>query len=333
MKLLFIANPVAYRASQTDVPEVYARLARYPEIELFHADTSDIDGGDAIPAVRVPDDFAGEDLETLAALPRRARATDDFDLAFCRTLKPFPPGYIDALCEFDDRLLFVNDPRGIRRQLDPRFTLEAAGSVMPESLVSAEPEVLEAFVSRHGVAVLKTANSCGGRGVYRVERKAGDFVADNLVWGRRRFSDVEALLEALRESPDEEVLAMRFLSRVVAGDKRIVVVEGEIYGSYVRRSAAGDWIQNVSAGGYCEVSEVTAHEEAVVAATEPAYQAVGIRTLGYDLLQDDDGAWVVSEINAGNVGGFGRLEELGQGDATARLALWLMGFAKRGRSG
>lgn len=331
MRLLFIANPEAYRGSQTDVPQVYRRLARHPEIELFHADTLDIDGGDRIPAVEVPKDFGGEDLDPFSALERREHAPGDFDLAFCRTLKPFPSGYIDALCRISGGLRFVNDPQGIRRQLDPAFTLAAAGSVMPESLVSADPEELADFVLRHGVAVLKTANSCGGRGVYRVEFRDGELVVANLRWGRRRFADIHALRGALETSSDEAVLAMRFLPRVVEGDKRIVVVDGEIYGGYVRRSSAGDWIQNVSAGGQCEASEVTAHEVAMVTATEPYYRAAGIHTLGYDLLRDDDGAWVVSEINAGNIGGFGRLEALGQGDATAHLARWLIEFAARPR--
>ena len=330
MKLLFIANPEAYRGSQTDVPAVYRRLARHPAIELFHADTGDIDARDRIPAARVPDDLGGEDLRGLTSLVRRDCAPEDFDLAFCRTLKPFPPGYIDALCELADRLRFVNDPRGIRRQLDPTFTLEAAESVMPDSLVSAEPEAILAFLSRHTVAVLKTANSCGGRGVYRVECRGRELLAENLVWGCRRFADIEGLLGAMRGSSRESVLCMRYLPRVVEGDKRIVVVEGEIYGSYLRRSAAGNWIQNVSAGGRCEASEVTRREEAMVAATEPFYRAVGIHTLGYDLLRDDRGAWLVSEINAGNIGGFGRLEQLGQGDATGRLARWLIAFARRG---
>ena len=56
---------------------------------------------------------------------------------------------------------------------------------------------------------------------------------------------------------------------------------------------------------------VTEEDRLMVDATAPYYQQVGIRLLGYDLLLDNSGAWKISEINAGNIGGLFRLEYLG----------------------
>ena len=60
------------------------------------------------------------------------------------------------------------------------------------------------------------------------------------------------------------------------------------------------------------LDSVSERDRAIVAATAPAYSDAGIRLLGYDLLRDDDGHFVVGEINAGNVGGLFRLEGAGR---------------------
>ena len=104
---------------------------------------------------------------------------------------------------------------------------------------------------------------------------------------------------------------------------RVVVVDGEIYGGYLRRSADGHWVQNVSLGGGCELVPVGSTERVAIAATFQAYQRAGIHVLGYDFLRDDDGSWRLSEINAGNVGGLDRLEHLGVRGVTDRFVDWL----------
>ena len=109
----------------------------------------------------------------------------------------------------------------------------------------------------------------------------------------------------------ERVLLMSYLTRVTEGNRRIVVMDGEIFGTYIRRSKSGHWVQNVSFGSTCELMTITEEDRRMVEATAPYYQQAGIRLLGYDLLLDNSGTWKISEINAGNIGGLFRLEYLG----------------------
>jgi len=115
----------------------------------------------------------------------------------------------------------------------------------------------------------------------------------------------------ITKDTSEPVLLMTYLPRVTEGDRRIVVMDGEIFGTYIRRSKNGHWIQNVSFGSTCKLMSVTEEDRILVTATAPYYQQAGIRLLGYDLLLDNNGTWKVSEINAGNIGGLFRLEYLG----------------------
>ena len=122
---------------------------------------------------------------------------------------------------------------------------------------------------------------------------------------------------------------MRYLKRVDEGDKRVVVVDGEIYGAYIRRSQSGHWVNNVSGDGECTLAEITDAEREAIAKTVGHYRDRGLHTLGYDFLMDNDGTWRISEINAGNIGGFARLELLTNKPVVERLISWMIEFAQR----
>lgn len=325
MRLLLVANPGAYRDTATDVPLGYARLAAHPVVELYHADTRDmLATGDAIRATPVPPGFTADDFHDLPHRSTVDYASTHFDLAFCRTLKPFPAGYLERLAERASSLRFLNHPAGIRRQLEPSFLLEAAGEFLPPSLITADEGLACRFQARHGAIVAKRVNSSGGRGVYRIAPLAdGAMHMDNIVEGERDFGGFSDLFAALSSGGTEPLLLMRFLPRVVEGDKRIVVVDGEIYGAYLRTSPRGHWVQNVAAGSQSRLAEVNDTDRRVVDATSGHYRGHGIHILGYDLLTDDDGQARVSEINAGNIGGLFRLETLGVTGITERFVRWL----------
>jgi glutathione synthase/RimK-type ligase-like ATP-grasp enzyme len=328
LRLLCIANPEAYKGTATDAPLSYAKLAAHDDIDLFHADTRHVLSEDErILAARIRPGFAPEDFQSLKGLSSDWFEPEQFDLVFCRTLKPFPGGYLDRLAKRSERLLFVNNPAGIQRQLEPDFFRDAAAGVCPDMVVTADAEVAKQFQATNGRIVVKRGNSCGGRGVYRVTPTGSDgFRIDNIVEGASPESDFGNWFSDLTLGGAQKAVLMRYLPRVVEGDRRIVAIGGEIYGSYLRTSATGQWVQNVSAGARCSLAEALPGDEAIVSSTSPYYSEAGIHFLGYDLLQDDDGVWRVSEINAGNVGGIFRLEELGITGVTDRFVGWLHQF-------
>ena len=330
VRLLCIANPSAYEGATTDIPLSYARLAAHPDIELYHADTSSMTDRTTgtIAAVEIPDGFEPNAFFALERAPTVSLRTDDLDVAFCRTLKPFFPGYLRALQRHTPGLLFVNDPAGIERQIQPGFMLDAAADWMPPALIPSSASDTLAFLREHGTIVAKRANSCGGRGVYRISND-GALLAENVLAGSQRFENVESLHEMLSASGSVAFLLMQYLSGVVRGERRVIAVDGEVYGGYVRRSTTGHWVQNLPMGASPAPTEVSADEHTLVSATSAAYKAHGIHVLGYDLLQDSDRSWRVSEINAGNIGGLFRLEDLGVEGVRDRFVDWLHRFAKR----
>jgi glutathione synthase/RimK-type ligase-like ATP-grasp enzyme len=332
LRLLCIANPARYASSVTDIPLSYARLAAHPRLELYHAETEAMmRREDRVQVVRVPVGFMPDAFRTLPERQTVALPLSHFDLAFDRTLKPFPDGFYHHLKRFAAAgLRFVNDPSGIERQLSPDFLLKAAAGRLPPMLLTADAAEAAGFFVTHGTLVAKRPNSCGGREVFRLTAKGdGSIATDNIVEGQRRYVDFEGLFRHLSRDGETPVLFARYLPRVREGDKRIVVVGGEPYGAYLRRAADGHWVQNVSRGGTCEIADVSDDDRALITETSRTYLGAGINVLGYDLLRNDDGGWLISEINAGNIGGLFRLEYLGVPGVTDRFVDWLRRFANQ----
>ena len=222
----------------------------------------------------------------------------------------------------------MNRPTGIQEQIQPDFFLRVAHRFIPDMIVTHDwAEALE-FFERYSVIVAKQSNSCGGRGVFKVWYEASQFKVDNLQLGTRAFPDFAQVMSYLLGPTVQPVQLMPYLSRVDQGDKRIIVVDGEIYGAFLRRSRSGYWVNNISGDGESFLAKITAEEQLAIEETVSQYQRRGLHTLGYDFLMDADGTWRLSEINAGNIGGFAQLERLTHEPIMDRLITWLIDFAQ-----
>lgn len=330
--LLIICNPQPYRDSFGDVPIFYHHLARNHRLNLFHINTehvlkSQLDSV-KIAAAKVEEDLTYEQFLKLGDRSTKLYELEQFDLAFCRSLKPFPDNYLTRLSDWEKQLLFVNSPRHKIEQIAADFLLKVAQEWIPETIVTSDYATALNFWLRHQTIIAKQANSCGGRGVYKIWYENSLFQVDNFNQGLNSFANFAEVLSFLTNKTQAPIQFVRYLKNVQQGDKRVVVVDGEIYGAYLRRSKSGHWVNNVSGDGECLLAEITDAEQEAISNTVEAYQIRGLHTLGYDFLLDDDGVWRISEINAGNIGGFARLEQLTQTPVMARFIDWLLAFSE-----
>ncbi|MGF1515338.1 MAG: RimK family alpha-L-glutamate ligase [Elainellaceae cyanobacterium] len=329
---LSICDPTKYSKPPLDVPTFYQRLSRDPRLNFCHIPVSNVfRAARTLPKIEVATSAGTLPYDAFVALGKRASEVKhlaNIDLVFCRTLKPFPPGYLDELSRWEQWTRFVNCPKTKKEQIRPDFLVKVARDFIPDALVTSNWQEAQAFFERHQVIVAKQVNSCGGRGVYKIWYEQGQFHVDNLLAGPQTFATFAQLMGHLQQA-SHPLQLHRYLHRVHAGDKRVVVVDGEIYGSYLRRSKGGHWVNNVSGDGECTLAEITADEISAIEHTVEAYRRRGLHTLGYDFLMDDDGSWRISEINAGNIGGFARLELLTGRPVMNRLIDWMIAFSQR----
>jgi glutathione synthase len=193
----------------------------------------------------------------------------------------------------------INDPSGILETGSKEFLLNFPEFTPAVRGVQSVAEV-RAFAAEHAI-VLKPLRDYGGRGLVKISGEAVEWDGESLT--------LEEFLEAARNRIEAgDYLAMEFLSRVTEGDKRILVVNGEILGASLRLPPPGEWLCNVARGGTSVPAEVTPEERTMIAAISPVLREKGVIIFGADTLVNDAGKRVLSELNTNSIGGFPQAE-------------------------
>jgi glutathione synthase len=105
-------------------------------------------------------------------------------------------------------------------------------------------------------------------------------------------------------------LAVRYLKNVRQGDKRIIVIDGQVMGASLRLPAEQSWICNVAMGGSSHYTEVAPEEIEIIQSIDPMLSSNGVVMYGVDTLVGDDGKRVLSEINTTSIGGLPQIAQL-----------------------
>ena len=179
-------------------------------------------------------------------------------------------------------VMVVNDPRSLRDCNEKLFTLSFPQCIVP-TLVARDAAELRRFTAEHGEVVLKPLDGMGGRGIFRV--KAGD-------------SNLNSMLETLlagdsRGEGRQLVVAQKFIPEISAGDKRILVVDGEPVPYALARIPQGDEFRgNLAAGGRGEGVPLSDRDRWIVAQVAPELRRRGLLFVGLDVIGD-----YLTEIN------------------------------------
>lgn len=212
---------------------------------------------------------------------RQIDLVKDVDVVLMRQDPPFDLSYITAthlLERLEGQTLVVNDPASVRNAPEKVFVLDFA-HFMPPTLIARRIEDVRAFHARHpGDLVMKPLHGNGGKAVIRIP-------ADG--------SNLGALIELFDNAWVEPHMFQPFLEEISEGDKRIVLVDGEIAGAINRRPGVGEFRSNLAQGGYAEATTLTAREEEICAAMGPELKKRGLIFVGIDVI---GGKWL-TEIN------------------------------------
>ena len=171
----------------------------------------------------------------------------------------------------------VNDPRSLRDCNEKLFALDFPQCIAP-TLVSRDAGELRRFVAEHGEAVLKPLDGMGGRGIFRV--KHGD-------------SNLNSMLETLLDGAHHFAIAQKYIPEITAGDKRILLIDGEPVPYALARIPQGDEFRgNLAAGGRGEGIPLSDRDRWIAAQVGPELVRRGLRFVGLDVIGD-----YLTEIN------------------------------------
>ena len=205
---------------------------------------------------------------------------EEADVILMRQDPPFDLGYITAthlLERIADQTLVVNNPVSVRNAPEKVFVLDFA-RFMPPTLVTRSLEEARAFLHRHGAIVVKPLHGNGGKAIFRVGPEG---------------ENLSALIEVFNQTWREPHMIQAFLPAVAEGDKRIVLVDGEVAGAINRRPGEGEFRSNLAVGGSAEKTELTPREREICEALGPELKKRGLIFVGIDVI---GGEWL-TEIN------------------------------------
>lgn len=226
----------------------------------------------------------------------------DIDVILMRQDPPFDLGYISAALLLDrlkGETLVVNDPREVVNAPEKMFVLDYA-RFMPPTLIARDMADIRAFQEKHGAIVVKPLHGNGGKAIFKVE-------ADG--------TNLSALSEMFDQTWPEPHMIQAFLPEVADGDKRIVLIDGEVSGAINRKPGKGEFRSNLAQGGYAEPCVLTPREEEICAAMGPELKKRGLIFVGIDVI---GGHWL-TEINVTSPTGIVAIDEFNGTDSSAMI--------------
>jgi len=221
-----------------------------------------------------------------------ARIVDlaEVDVIWLRQDPPFDMGYITTT-HLLDRLrgttLVVNDPFWVRNSPEKLLVLDYP-DLTPPTMVARNLEMLKAFKADHGDVILKPLYGNGGAGVFRLTPED------------RNLNSLYELFAGINREP---LIMQKFLPGVSAGDKRVILVDGEPVGGINRVPAEGETRSNMHVGGRPEATRLTEREREICAIIGPRLKEMGQIFVGIDVI----GGWL-TEINVTSPTGIQELE-------------------------
>ena len=194
------------------------------------------------------------------------------DVILMRQNPLFDMAYITAthfLEHLHPRTLVVNDPVQVRNAPEKLFVTHFP-DLIPPTLVTSNKEEIHAFRREHLDIIIKPLFASGGAGVFHLTP------ADE---------NLNALLEMLTHLyRDEPVIVQKYLPEVRMGDKRIVLIDGELGGAVNRIPLPGEIRSNVRVGGRTMRTTLSRRDHEICETIGPILKARGLVFVGIDVI-------------------------------------------------
>jgi glutathione synthase len=282
LKIAFIVDPLPKLKVEKDstVAMMAAAVARGHRLFACEQGQISLSGG------RVVGDFTeltltGEMPGWYRAGPPAEFALADFAAVLMRKDPPFDMEYVYStyLLEHAARqgARVVNDPRAVRDN-NEKYSITEFPALTTDVLVTRDPGRVRAFIATHGEAVLKLLDGMGGASIFRVR---GD------------DPNLSVILETMNQFGARTVMAQKYLPAIAAGDKRILIIGGEVVPySLARVPKSGESRGNLAAGGSGRAQPLSARDLEIARTLAPILLPRGLFLVGLDVIGDH-----LTEIN------------------------------------
>jgi glutathione synthase len=225
----------------------------------------------------------------------------ELDVVLLRQDPPFDMAYITTthlLERIHPKTLVVNDPAHVRNAPEKLFVLDFL-DLMPPTLVTRALADVQAFRAEYKDIIIKPLYGNGGAAVFRI--KPGD-------------ENLSSLVELFQTVFREPFMVQEFRPEVKDGDKRIILVDGEIAGALNRVPQAGETRSNLHVGGSAVPVDLNDRDREICARLKPELKRRGLIFTGIDVIGP-----YLTEINVTSPTGIRQVKAFGGNDIAAMI--------------
>jgi glutathione synthase len=215
------------------------------------------------------------------------------DAILMRKDPPFDMEYIYTTYILDraelDGALIVNAPEALRNINEKAYTAWFP-EFTPLTLITRSMDDMKAFLAEHGHIVAKPLEGMGGRSIFVIRK--GD-------------KNANVVFETLTEYGTRFAMTQVYVPEIMAGDKRILLIEGEPVPYALARVPSGDDNRgNMVAGAVATGQEMSARDREICDRVGPVLRDAGVLFAGIDVIGD-----YLTEVNVTSPTGIRELDK------------------------
>jgi glutathione synthase len=276
VKLGVVMDPIANINYKKDTTLAMLWAAQSRDWQLFYMEQGDLylDQGTAfakmapLSASRNPENWY--ELGDYCDAPLA-----ELDVILMRKDPPFDNEFIYStyILEAAERLgtLVVNRCQSLRDCNEKVFATQFPECCPPVLVSSAMPR-LRNFHQQHKDVIFKPLDGMGGSAIFRA---------------REDDPNVSVILETLTDNGRHSIMAQEYLPQISAGDKRILMINGEpVPYCLARVPLAGESRGNLAAGGSGRPQPLTERDQWIAGQVGPALREKGLLFVGLDVIGD-----------------------------------------------
>jgi glutathione synthase len=281
VKLLFIIDPPGSLKAYKDTTVAMMRAAQARGHEIHYCEQEDLSSNGRVTASAARLALADNDEDWYRAHGKERAGLDSFDAVLMRKDPPFDMEYLTSVwllsqAEREGARVF-NNPAAVRDHNEKLAILEFPQFIAP-TIATRDPAQVHAFIDEHNDTILKRLDGMGGESIFRVR-------ADD--------PNRNVIVETMTAQGARSCMAQRYLPAIKDGDKRILLIDGEVVPHCLARMAKlGETRANLAAGGRGVARPLSKRDGEIAAQLGPVLAARGLLLVGLDVIGD-----CVTEIN------------------------------------
>ena len=273
-KLLFIADPLSSFVVKKDSTLAMMKASQQRGHEVWHCHIDHLKSIDSLVQADCKQiEITSHDGSWFKEVKTHVKKLCEFDAIIMRKDPSFDLSYVTATWFLSQACLegakVFNAPDALRNHSEKLALLEFM-KFAPPTIVSHDLADIKAFHERHQDVIIKPLDGMGGQGIFRVQ-------ANGL--------NLASVVETLGGNGQRALMIQKFLPEIAAGDKRVLLIGGEVvpYG-LARIPQAGEVRGNLASGGKGVAQSLTQQEVTVAQELAPLLAARGLHLVGLDFI-------------------------------------------------